>query len=651
MKRSLSLSLSSRVLTVIVFAGLAFAQSDEIVPNENLVVEGIPKIPVSLAESVGRYSEFRTASFASWHPTKREMLIETRFADTAQVHLVKFPGGARTQLTFFPDRIAGAEYQPGNGDSFLFVKDVGGGEFFQLYRYDLATGDITLLTDGKSRNTGAHWSYQGDRIAYGSTKRTGNDVDIWVVNANDPASAHMIAQMEGGGWSVSDWSPEGKQLLATNTVSAAESYVWLIDIATGKKDLLTPKTGSETVAYSNVRFAKDGKGAYMTSDQDGEFQRLVYMDLSSRKVTVLTPALNWDVGELDLSKDGRWIAFEANEDGISVLHVLDTKMNKEVPVPKLPVGVVNGIAWRNSSRELAFTLSTANQNDDAYSLDMATGKLERWTLSETGGLNTSGFAHPQLIHWKSWDERSISAFLYKPPAKFSGKHPVIIAIHGGPEGQVRPDFLGRDNYFINELGIALIYPNVRGSTGYGKTFEKLDNGFLREGSYKDINSLLDWIQTQPDLDAGKVMITGGSYGGFMTLAVATNYNDRICCSVDIVGPSNLVTFLEHTSGYRQDLRRVEYGDERDPKMREFLERTAPASKAKNITKPLFVIAGKNDPRVPASESARMVEVVRQNGTPVWWLLGKDEGHGFAKKKNRDYQFYATVVFVKEYLLK
>jgi len=651
MKRSLSLSLSLRVLAVILFAVPALAQSDEIVPNENLVVEGIPKIPASLAESVGRYSEFRNAGFASWHPTKREMLIETRFADTAQVHLVKFPGGARTQLTFFPDRIAGAEYQPGNGDSFFFVKDVGGGEFFQLYRYDLATGDITLLTDGKSRNTSPHWSYQGDRIAYGSTKRTAKDVDIWVVNANDPASAHMTAQMEGGGWRVSDWSPDGKQLLATNGVSAAESYVWLIDVASGKKDLLTPKTGSETVAYSNVRFAKDGKGVYMTSDQDAEFQRLVYMDLGSHKVTVLTPALNWDVDELDLSKDGRWIAFEANEDGISVLHVLDTRMNQEVPVPKLPVGVVNGIAWRNNSRELAFTLSTANQNDDAYSLDMATGKLERWTLSETGGLNTSRFAQPQLIHWKSWDERSISAFLYKPPAKFSGKHPVIIAIHGGPEGQVRPDFLGRDNYYINELGIALIYPNVRGSTGYGKTFEKLDNGFLREGSYKDINSLLDWIQKQPDLDAGKVMITGGSYGGFMTLAVATNYNDRICCSVDIVGPSNLVTFLEHTSGYRQDLRRVEYGDERDPKMREFLERIAPASKAKNITKPLFVIAGKNDPRVPASESARMVEVVRQNGTPVWWLLGKDEGHGFAKKKNRDYQFYATVVFVKEYLLK
>src|SRR5271169_6780205 len=640
-----------RVFAVVLFAALAFAQSDEVVPNENLVVEGIPKIPASLAEAVGRYSEFRAASFASWHPQRREMLILTRFADTAQVHQVKFPGGARAQLTFFPDRVADAIYQPVKGNSFLFMKDVGGGEFFQLYRYDLDSGNVTLLTDGKSRNTSPRWSYQGDLVAYGSTKRTGSDVDIWVVNAADPASARMVAQMEGGGWDVVDWSPDGKQLLATNWLSAAESYVWLIDVASGKKDLLTPKTGSETVAYSNARFAKDGKGIYLTSDENSEFERLIYMDLGSRKVTVLTPALNWDVDELELSRDGRWVAFVANEDGISALRVLDTKTNKEVPVPKLPVGVMRGIEWRNNSREVAFSLSTASQPYDTYSLDLASGKLERWTYSETSGLNTSGFAEPQLIHWKSWDDRSVSAFLYKPPIKFKGKHPVIIEIHGGPEGQILPDFLGRENYYLNELGIAMIFPNVRGSTGYGKTFQKLDNGFLREGSYKDINSLLDWIQTQPDLDAGKVMITGGSYGGFMTLAVATNYNDRICCSVDVVGPSNLVTFLEHTSGYRRDLRRVEYGDERDPKMREFLQQIAPANKAKNITKPLFVIAGQNDPRVPASESAQMVAVVRKNGTPVWWLLGKDEGHGFAKKKNRDYQFYATVMFVKQYLLK
>jgi dipeptidyl aminopeptidase/acylaminoacyl peptidase len=639
------------VVALALFATLAVAQNDFVAPNENLLAEGIPKIPAALAESAGRYSEFRAATFASWHPTRREMLIETRFADTAQVHQVKFPGGERTQLTFFPDRVGSAVYEPVNGDSFLFTKDIGGGEFFQIYRYDTASRAITLLTDGKSRNTDPRWSYQGDRIAFGSTKRNGNDVDIWVVNANDPNSARMVAQLEGGGWSVTDWSPDGKQLLVMNFVSAAESYIWLIDIDSGKKELLTPKGETETVARGNARFAKNGKGIYLTSDQDAEFQRLTYFDLSARKFTVLTPGLNWDVEELDLSKDGRWIAFVADEDGISTLHVLDTRANKEVAAPKLPVGVTRGIEWRNNSRELAVSLSTAGQPYDTYSIDVATGKIERWTYSEIGGLNPAGFSQAQLIHWKSWDDRSISAFLYKPAAKFTGKHPVIIDIHGGPEGQLRPDFLGRDNYFLNELGIVMIYPNVRGSTGYGKTFQKLDNGLLREGSYKDISTLLDWIKTQPELDADKVMITGGSYGGFMTLAVATTYNDRICCSVDIVGPSNLVTFLEHTSGYRRDLRRVEYGDERDPKTRDFLERIAPANNAKNITKPLFVIAGQNDPRVPASESAQMVQVVRRNGTPVWWLLGKDEGHGFAKKKNRDYQFYATVMFVKEYLLK
>ena len=640
-----------RILALVLFLStLTFAQNNEIVPNENLVAEGIPKIAASLADSVGRYSEFRSAFFSSWHPTRREMLIATRFGDTNQIHEVKFPGGSRRQLTFFPDRVGGAAYQPVNGESFLFVKDIGGGEFFQIYTYDLKTGDVTMLTDGKSRNTGAHWSYQGDRIAYGSTKRTGNDVDIWVVKANDPSSARMVTQMEGGGWFVSDWSPDGKQLLVGNEISAAESYVWLVDVDSGKKELLTPK-GSEEAVHAGAMFAKNGRGVYFTSDEGSEFQRLDYLDLGNHKTTVLTPSLQWDVDSYDLSDDGRSLAYVANEDGISKLHVLDLKANKELTLPKLPLGVIGGVEWRKKSRELGFTLTTASQPYDVYSLDVAASKLERWTFSETGGLNTSGFSEPQLIHWKSWDDRSISAFLYKPPAKFSGKHPVIIDIHGGPEGQALPDFLGRDNYFINELGITLIYPNVRGSTGYGKTFQKLDNGMLREGSYKDINALIEWIRTQGDLDANKIMITGGSYGGFMTLAVATNYNDRICCSVDIVGPSNLVTFLEHTSGYRKDLRRVEYGDERDPKMREYLESIAPANKAKSITKPLFVIAGANDPRVPASESAQMVEVVRKNGTPVWWLLGKDEGHGFAKKKNRDYQFYATVEFVKEFLLK
>jgi dipeptidyl aminopeptidase/acylaminoacyl peptidase len=378
---------------------------------------------------------------------------------------------------------------------------------------------------------------------------------------------------------------------------------------------------------------------------------LAYIDLSTREHTYLTSAIPWDVDEFDLSDDGQKIAFVSNEDGFGVLHIYDVAGKTDKPVTDLPRGVVERAQWRRHSHELGFNLVSARSPSDVYSLDTDSNKVERWTFSETGGLDTSHLPEPELIHWKSWDERSISGFLYRPTEKFSGPRPVMILIHGGPEGQFRPDFLGSTNYYLNELGVALIFPNVRGSTGYGKAFLALDNGLLREGSYKDINSLLDWVSQQNALDAKRVLITGGSYGGFMTLAVATNYNDRICCSVDIVGPSNLVTFLEHTSGYRQDLRRVEYGDERDPKTRAYLESIAPANKAQNITKPLFVIAGKNDPRVPASESEQMADVVRKNKTPVWYLLAKDEGHGFRKKKNRDFEFYATVMFVKEYLLK
>jgi dipeptidyl aminopeptidase/acylaminoacyl peptidase len=638
------------LLPLLLSAAFAFAQSDQVVPNENLAVEGVPAIPASLAASVERYSNYRGATISGWHPERREMLISTRFADVNELHLVKMPGGDRSQLTFYPDPVGLAQFNPTNGDSFVFMKDIGGGEFYQFYRYDTATGDVTLLTDGKSRNLSMVWAHAGDKIAYGSTRRDGNNVDIWVMNPADPKTDRLLSKLDGGGWEPLDWPRDGQKLLAENELSAEESYLWLFDAMSGEKTLLTPK-GAVNVHYDGGHFSIDGKGIYVTTDKDSEFHRLTYIDLASKQHTYLTGNIPWDVDQFALSDDGKMIAFVTNEDGFGVLHLLDTATRKEKPVPNLPKGIVSGVTWHKNNRDLAFDLSSARSSSDVYSLDVKTGKVDRWTFSESGGINTSTLPEPELIHWKSWDGRMISGFLYRPPAKFTGKRPVIINIHGGPEGQFRPSFAGRWNFYMNELGIAMIAPNVRGSTGYGKTFLSLDNRFLREGSYKDIGTLFDWIQQQPDLDSSRVMVTGGSYGGFMTLAVATNYNDRICCSVDVVGPSNLVTFLEHTSGYRQDLRRVEYGDERDPKMRAFLEQIAPANKAKNITKPLFVVAGKNDPRVPASESQQMVSVVRQNGTPVWWLLGKNEGHGFHRKQNLDYQFYATVEFVKEYLLK
>jgi dipeptidyl aminopeptidase/acylaminoacyl peptidase len=629
---------------------IASANEPVAAPGDNLVTEGIPAIPSSLAVSVDRYTQFRQATFTSWHPTRREMLIATRFGDTYQAHQVRFPGAARTQLTFFPENIFGGHYQPRTGDSFLFTKDRGGDEFFQIYRYDLASGDITRLTDGKSRNTGALWSHAGDRLVYGSTRRTGNDVDLWVVNPADPKSDRLLAKLEGGGWGAADWAPDDRTILVSEGASANESYLWLCDATTGEKTLLTPKGGKEQVAYGEARFSKQGKGVFVTTDLDSEFQRLAYIDLSTKQHRFLTSHIHADVDSFVLSPDGKTIAFLTNDAGLCGFHLFDTVSGKEKPSPHLPVGLIRGLEWHNNGSDIGFTLATAHSPPDAYSLNIDTGKLERWTHSETAGLNTASFADPELVRWKSFDGHEISGFLYSPPKKFTGKRPVVIDIHGGPEGQSRPGFLGRNNYWLNELGVAVIFPNIRGSSGYGKDFLKLDNGFLRENSYKDIAALIDWIASRPDLDADRVMVTGGSYGGHMTLAVATLYSDRIRCAVDVVGMSNLVTFLENTSGYRRDLRRVEYGDERDPAMRDYLMRIAPLNNVDKIKKPLFVIQGANDPRVPRSEAEQMVKAVRKLGTPVWYLMAKDEGHGFAKNKNADFQFYATFLFMKEFLL-
>jgi dipeptidyl aminopeptidase/acylaminoacyl peptidase len=635
---------------VVLLCARTGAQEAAIAPGESLVVDGVQKIPASLADTAGRYASYRSANLADWHPARREMLIATRFGDTAQLHLVKMPGGERQQLTFFADAVANGRFHPNGGDYILFAKDIGGGEWYQLYRYDVASGDVTLLTDGKARNLPGPWSSSGDEIAYMSTRRTGKDTDLWVMNPANPKTDHLLIKLEGGGWQPEDWSADDKKILLREEISINESYLWLVDTTTGEKTALTPRDAKEKIFYGELRFSKDGMGIYVTTDKDSEFQRLAYLDLATKQPKYLTTKIPWDVDAFDLTRDGKRIAFVTNEEGVSVVHVMDTATEKEVALPKLPVGVIGGLRWHKNGQELGLALDNARGPGDCYSVDVTTGKVERWTASETA-VKTDAFPEAELVRWKSFDGKMISGFLYKPPAKFAGRRPVLVVIHGGPEGQSQPIFLGRSNYYLNELGIALIYPNVRGSTGYGKTFSLLDNGFKRDDTYKDINALFDWIATRPDLDAERIAVTGGSYGGHMTLAVSTFYSDRIRCSVDIVGMSNLVTFLEHTEAYRRDLRRVEYGDERDPKMREYLEKIAPMNNIEKIKKPMFVVAGKNDPRVPVSESRQIFDALKKQGTPAWYLMAKDEGHGFRKKPNQDFQFYATVEFLQEYLLK
>lgn len=629
---------------------VALAQGGEIRPGEHLVVQGLPLIPAPLADEVRRYTESRSASLADWHPTERSILISTRFADTAQIHRVEQPGGARTQLTFFDEPIGDASYEPQSGRCFLFTKDVGGNEFRQIYRYDLADGRPTLLTDGgRSQNGGIEWSTRGDRIAYASTRRNGADRDIYVMDPFNPTTDRLVLEVSGGGWSVLDWSPDDRQLLIGEYISVNESRGWLLDLSTGVKTLLT-EPGPEPVSYRSARFSQDGTGLYLTTDKDSEFQRLARMDLATKQITTLVDSIPWDAEELDLSPDGRTIAFTANEAGVSRVYLFDIAVRRLRRLEAVPTGNVRGLKWHPKGRHLAFSVLSARSPSDVYSIDTQTGELSRWTESELGGLVATELSEPRLVSWLSFDGREITGLLYEPPARFSGQRPVIIDIHGGPEGQSRLGFGGRYNYFLNECGVALLLPNVRGSTGYGKTFAKLDNGVKREDAVKDIGALLDWIAKQPTLDASRVMVMGGSYGGYMTLACATHYSDRIRCAIDIVGISNFNTFLKNTESYRRDLRRAEYGDERDPAMREFFERIAPLNNAAKIAKPLFVVQGGNDPRVPRSEAEQMVERVAGIGTPVWYLMARNEGHGFRKKENADFQFYATVLFVRQYLL-
>ena len=618
---------------------------------DSLVPDGIPEIPAAIRADVGRYLEFRAAAFQGWHPQRREALITTRFADTTQLHLVRTPGGARRQLTFLGEPVAGAKYRPVTGDCIVFSQDKGGGEFFQLYRYDPVDARVTLLTDGQSRNTNVRWARSGRWLAYSSTRRNGKDTDIYLMDPRTPSTDRLVLRVVGGGWSVLDWSEDETRLLLLEYVSINESRLHIVDIDTGDVHHLTPSTGGPA-AYARAQFNRANDAVIATSDRGADFLRLIRIDLATLTEHDLGPRIPWDVEDFELSPDGRWLAVVSNENGASRVRLLDARSGRERPGPALPLGVVSGLEWRSDSREIGFTFTSARSPSDVYSYDIKSRRLERWTESETGGLDPATFAEPEAVKVASFDGLEISAFVYRPDARrFPGARPVLIQIHGGPESQSRPGFQARNNYYVNELGIAVIYPNVRGSAGYGKRFLTLDNGVKREDSVKDIGALLDWITRQPGLDAGRVMVAGGSYGGYMVLATLMHYSDRLRGGVDVVGISNFVTFLTNTQDYRRDLRRAEYGDERDANTRAVLEQISPANHADRIRRPLMIVQGQNDPRVPVTESEQMVRAIRQHGGTVWYLKAKDEGHGFAKKRNQDFQFLATILFLKEHLLR
>jgi dipeptidyl aminopeptidase/acylaminoacyl peptidase len=620
--------------------------------NGNVVLESVPDVPASIIEALNRYQNVRSATFEDWSGDGESIFVRTRFGNTTQLHHVAIPGGARRQLTFFPEPVGSTQRRPGTAQ-LQFGMDAGGAEFYQLFLLDPESGDFRMLTDGESRNSGATWSRDGKWLAYQTTRRNGKSNDVWMMQPENPDTARMILESpDGSSWSPAGFDHAGQKLLIQNYVSITDSRIHLHDLASGETRLLRGGGEPRSVNLA-AEFDRDGGGFFFITDEDSDFRRLAWVDVNGSGLEIITEDIDWDIESFALSKDGSRAAFEVNEDAISRLYLMDPETRQYRRVDRIPTGLISGLQFSSDGSRLAMTLSSSRTPSDVFTLELDEDPLHareliRWTYSEVGGLNTDAFVVPELIHYPTFDGRNIPAFVYRPDAE--GRHPVIIYIHGGPEGQTRPGFSSRTQLWIAELGVAVIAPNVRGSSGYGKEYVTLDNGFKREDSVKDIGALLDWIETQPDLDETRVAVYGGSYGGYMVLASLMHYSDRLEGAVDIVGISNFVTFLENTQDYRRDLRRVEYGDERDPEMRAHLERISPNNNAAKITVPLFVAQGQNDPRVPVTESQQIVESVREAGYDVWYMNALNEGHGFRKKENRDLYQQIVVMFFRKHLL-
>lgn len=626
--------------------------------NGQLVMEDIPEITRAIVSALNRYQNVRTAAFRAWVEDGNGIYVSTRFGDVVSIHRVDMPLGARRQQTFYDEPIGGISRQPG-GRRLLFTRDSGGSERAQIFIFDPQTSDAEMLTDGESRNKAAVWNRRGNRIAYQSTRRNGASNDIWIMDPADASTADIVFESpDGSSWTAKEFSAAGDKLLVTNYVSVVDSRAHLLDLDSGEAVLLAGGSDNKSVNLP-LAFDDENDGFWLLTGQGGEFRQLAWQSFDSGAIPeIVTAEIPWDISAGVISHDRKRIAFVSNEDGRSHVYLLDPETREYKSVDVVPTGLAFGLKFSPDDSRLGMTLNTPQTPSDSFVLDLGPGALDykqltRWTESEVGGLDTTAFRIPKLVHFPTFDkvgdeQREIPAWVYKPPGK--GPHPVVISIHGGPESQSRPSFSSTYQMWIDKLGVAVIRPNVRGSSGYGKTYVGLDDGFRREDSVKDIGALLDWIATQPDLDAGRVAVFGGSYGGYMVLASAVHYSDRLRAAVERFGISNFVTFLESTEDYRRDLRRVEYGDERDPAMRAHLEKISPLNNVDRISVPMFIVQGENDPRVPVTEATQIVAALREQGHTVWYMNALNEGHGYKKRENRDIYRQTTVLFLQRYLV-
>ncbi len=607
-------------------------------------LDGIPNIPDAILTGLTPYLEARQTRIAAVDGATSSLIVLSRTGEVRQAHRVKKPLGDLVPLTFGTDPVSQAALIPGNGKHMLFRRDLDGNEQHQIFRLTLATGKEERLTDGRSRY-GSFTLARDNRLAFTSNQRNVADMDVYVAPSTVPLKPRRLLE-RGGQWTVGPWSRTGERILVRHYRSADSSSVYIAHTATGQLEPLTLEKNESLVR--DARFGDKGDTILLVSDAGGDSAGLYERNLETGDVRPLSDDLPWDVELVTVSQDRQQVAFVSNEDGLSVLYLLDVTSGERRIATGIPPGVISTVQFVGQTDVVALTFGTAQEPADAYTYDPNSEEMRRWTDSSTPGLKGKPFVQPDLVRIESFDKIEVPAFLYQPPGE--GPFPVLLWIHGGPEAQHRPSFDPLLQYFVAELGVAVVAPNIRGSSGYGRRYLSLDDGLRRSDAVRDIGAILDWVELQPKLDAARTGIYGASYGGFIVLASLVEYGERIAAGCDLVGISHLVSFLERTSEYRRDLRRPEYGDERDPEIRNFLDRISPLSNADKIRSPLLVGHGANDPRVPLNEAEQIVHIGRDAGAEVWYFLARDEGHGFRKRRTRDLFYAVMATFFEKHLV-
>lgn len=612
----------------------------------NLVLDGIPDPSPGAADKLDRLDAYLSARQArpQGFTGRGHVLIATRFGEVDELHEVEQALGERRQLTFVRDPVVHGAFSPDPSRNAFFYSTDSATES-QIYYQRVGDPAVRRLTDGKSIGRGGLWSSSGREIAFSTIARDTGYCDIDIVDPESGALPRLAAGNECA--DVLDWSADDRKLLLRKHVSAYEEYLYVLDLGTGQKREVEP-SGAKG-AISSARFSRDGTGVYFVSNRDGDRARLRYVNLFTAEKTELSGRGDFDVEQFALSKDGRYLAYVTAEGGADKLNLVDLRARQDLVPPRLPVaGVVDSLSFDADGKRLLFALTAANQPRDAYVLDVAGNRLEPWTSSEAGPLDRSRFIVPRLTQFPTFDRvdgksRELPLYVYEPSSP--GPHPVLIVLHDGPGGRFQPAFDPWIQYVVNELGFAVLAPNVRGSSGYGKSFGELARGALREDAIKDVGALLVWLALDGHFDRTHVIVSGTGYGGYMALAALVNYGERLRGAVALAPITDFIDFVSGTAPESRDAARQEFGDERETETRAFLRRISPLSNADRITRPVLIAHGRNDRRVPIAQSDQLVNRLRARSQTVWYLKALDEGESFARWQNREAYYRAFAQFL------